>query len=64
MEQDPYEIINELLGLQLRETVRGDAAKGICPDSDGPGVVKLYLYKVECEALSKAFAELAKKFST
>ena len=64
MEQTPYDIINELLGLQLRETYRGDAAKGICPDSDGPGCIQLYIGKVECEALSKAFAELAKKFST
>jgi len=63
MEQNPYEIINELLGLQLRETVRGDAAKGICPDSDGPGVVKLYLYRTECETLAQAFADLAKKLS-
>jgi len=64
MEQSPYDIINELLGLQLRETYRGDAAKGICPDSDGPGFTELYINKVECEELSKAFAELAKKLST
>jgi hypothetical protein len=56
---DPLNIINDILRLDLVQTVRGDEHKGRCPDSESGGTTTLYLNRAECEALSRAFARAA-----
>lgn len=68
MERSPTDTINDLLHLDLSVTARGDEAKGYCPDPEGPGrgrggLDDLYLNKADCEALSQAFARLAKELN-
>lgn len=63
MERPTCDIINDLLHLDLALTVRGDEAKGYCPDRDGTGRTKFYLNRAECEVLSRAFNQLAKKLN-
>ena len=63
MQRPPCDIINDLIHIDLRPTVRGDEAKGCCPDSDGTGQATLYLNRAECEVLSRAFARLAEQLN-
>lgn len=55
----PYDVINDMLHIDLSPTVRGDEAKGYVPDPDGPGRATLYLNRAEAEVLSRAFARIA-----
>lgn len=57
--RQPLEVINDLLHLDLGPTVRGDEAKGWCPDPDDVGRMKFYLGRKDCLALSEAFKKLA-----
>jgi hypothetical protein len=61
MDRSPCDIISDMLHLDLGITVRGDEAKGYCPDPDGVGRMKFYLNRAECEVLSQAFARLAEE---
>lgn len=63
MERDPLDIINDILRLDLVQTVRGDEHKGRCPDSESGGTATLYLNRAECEVLSRAFARAAELLS-
>ena len=63
MDRNPFDIVNDLLHLDLSPTLRGDEAKGYCPDPDGPGRATMYLNQAECEVLSRAFAKLAKELN-
>lgn len=63
MDRPACDIISDLLHLDLSLTVRGDEAKGYCPDPDGPGRTTLYLNRAECEVLSRAFARLAEELN-
>lgn len=60
MDKEHLAIINELLGLGLRPTVRGTELKGVQPDSRYGGTSKLYLNANDCESLAKAFETMAK----
>ncbi len=61
MERKSTDIINDLLHLDLSPTVRGDEAKGYCPDPDGPGRTRMYLSRADCEDLARAFRQLAEE---
>lgn len=61
MERPACDIINEFLHLDLCRTVRGDEAKGWCPDPDDPGRMKFYLSRADCEDLARAFRQLAEE---
>lgn len=63
MERDPLDIINDLLHLDLVQTIRGDEHKGRCPDSESGGTSSLYLNAAECKVLSKAFSRASKVLS-
>jgi hypothetical protein len=63
MDRPACDIISDLLHLDLSPTVRGDEAKGYCPDPDGPGRTTMYLNRAECEVLSRAFARLAEELN-
>lgn len=53
------ELINDHLHLDLSETLGGVEYKGWVPDPDGQGRTKTYLNREECEALGRAFLEIA-----
>lgn len=57
-EQDPFELVNDLLGLGARATLRGDEIKYYSPDGTGE-LRKGYLNRFDCESLASAFATLA-----
>ena len=63
MERDPLDIINEILCLDLTQTIRGDEHKGRVPDRDSGGTATLYLNRAECEVLSMAFSRAAEQLS-
>ena len=63
MERDPLDIINDILRLDLTQTIRGDEHKGRVPDRDSGGTTTLYLNRAECEALSRAFSRAAEVLS-
>jgi hypothetical protein len=53
------DLVNELLGLRLVETVRSDEYKGIKIDPEDGGTNKFYLNAADCKRLSEAFAVMA-----
>jgi hypothetical protein len=61
MERDPLDIINDILHLDLVQTVRGDEHKG--RRRDGGGATSFYLNAAECQVLSRAFAHAAEMLS-
>lgn len=53
------DLVNDLLGLRLVETVRSDEYKGIKIDPEDGGTNKFYLNADDCKRLSEAFAAMA-----
>lgn len=56
---DGLDLINELLGVELGATVRGDEYKGWKRDIEDGGSCKFYLSAADCKRLSEAFAHMA-----
>jgi hypothetical protein len=57
---NPLDHINEVLGLELIQTIKGDELKGWKRDLEEGGTTKFYINREDCLRLAEAFAEIAK----